>query len=123
VGFEQTRLNIPARLRDQQLLVRYHSGDAETERRAWTVHGVDAAKFIVLDEKTDPGNCEGTTAVAIAHGGNVSPTEAAEAHSGTGGEQWPALTVTGTVGGPGGAPLPATAEARCLTASSTLDGT
>jgi hypothetical protein len=51
VGFEQVRLEIPARLRDQQLRVRYHSGDRETERRAWTVHEVDPAELIVLDER------------------------------------------------------------------------
>jgi len=77
VGFEQARLEIPAQLRDQQLPVRYHSGGVETDRRAWTVHGVDPADLIVLDEKTDPANCEGNTAIAFAHGGNVSPTEAA----------------------------------------------
>jgi hypothetical protein len=49
VGFEQVRLKIPAQLRDQQLRVRYHSGDRETEPRAWTVHGVDPAELIVLD--------------------------------------------------------------------------
>ena len=55
VGFEQARLEIPARLRGEQLRVRYHSGDVETERRARTVNGVDPAEIIVLDE-TDAAN-------------------------------------------------------------------
>jgi hypothetical protein len=54
VGFQQVRLSIPAELRDQQLRVRYHSGDAETERHAWTVQGVDPTELIVLDEGTRP---------------------------------------------------------------------
>ena len=76
VGFEQVRLKIPAQLRDQQLRVRYHSGDRETERRAWTVHGVEAAELIVLDER-DTAFCAGGPAFAVAHGGHLSPLEAA----------------------------------------------
>ena len=52
VGFGLVRPTIPARLRDQQVRVRSHSRDGDTERRrAWTVHGVDPAKLIVLDER------------------------------------------------------------------------
>jgi hypothetical protein len=76
VGFQQVRLNIPAELRDQQLRVRYHSGGAETERRAWTVQGVDATEVIVLDE-ADTAFCGGGPAFAVAHGGALSPPEAA----------------------------------------------
>jgi hypothetical protein len=76
VGFEQVRWKMPAQLRDQQLRVRYHSGDRETERRAWTVHGVDAAELIVLDER-DTAFCAGGPAFAVAHGGHLSPLEAA----------------------------------------------
>ena len=65
VGFEQVRLKIPAQLRDQHLRVRYHSGDAETERRAWTVHGVDPAELIVLDER-DTAFCDGGPAFPVA---------------------------------------------------------
>jgi hypothetical protein len=76
VGFEQVRLNIPAGLRDQRLRVRYHSGDGESERRAWTVHGVDPADLIVLDER-DTAVCDGGPAFAVAHGGGLSALEAA----------------------------------------------
>jgi hypothetical protein len=75
VGFQQVRLEIPARLRDQQLQVRYHTGDVESERRAWRVHGVDPAELIVLDER-DTAFCSGP-AFAVAHGGRLSPLEAA----------------------------------------------
>ena len=52
LGFEPVSPTIPAQLRDQQVRVRYHLGDGETERRrAWTVHGVDPAKLIILDER------------------------------------------------------------------------
>jgi hypothetical protein len=76
VGFKHVRLKIPAQLRDQQLRVRYHSGDGETERRAWTVHGVDPAELIVLNER-DTAACDGGQAFAIAHGGGLSVLEAA----------------------------------------------
>jgi len=33
VGFGQVRPTIPAQLRDQQVRVRYHIGDGDTERR------------------------------------------------------------------------------------------
>jgi hypothetical protein len=59
VGFEQARLQIPAGLRGEQLRVRFHSGDVETERRAWTVTGIDPAELIVLDE-TDTAYCAQT---------------------------------------------------------------
>jgi hypothetical protein len=77
VGFEKVRLEIPAGLRDEQLWVRYHSGDRETERRAWTVHGVDPAELIVLDERDTAPCSNGGPAFAVAHGGGVSALEAA----------------------------------------------
>ena len=70
------KLKIPARLRDQQLRVRYHSGDVETERGAWTVQGVDPADLIVLDER-ETAFCEGGPAFAVALGGRLSALEAA----------------------------------------------
>ena len=73
VGFEQARVKIPASLRDEQLRVRYHSGDVETDRRAWTVRGVDPAEVIVLDE-TETALCDGT---AFAYGVSLSGSEAA----------------------------------------------
>ena len=44
---------IPPRLWGGQLRVRYHDGDDETQRRAWTVDGFDAAEVIVLDEPNE----------------------------------------------------------------------
>ena len=52
VGFEQARLKNPARLRDEQLRVRCHSGDVETERRAWTVDGVDPERSLCSTKRT-----------------------------------------------------------------------
>lgn len=75
-GFEQARLEIPAQLRDQRVWVRYHIGDGETERRrAWTVHGVDPAELIVLDER-DTAICDGGPAVAVAFPRGYSTFEA-----------------------------------------------
>ena len=66
VGFEPLSPTIPAQLRDQQVRVRYHLGDGETERRrAWTVHGADPAELIVLDER-DTTICDGGLAFAFA---------------------------------------------------------
>jgi hypothetical protein len=77
VGFQQVTLKVPARLRDQLLQVRYHiEDDAATERRAWTVHGVDPADLIVLDER-DTAFCEGGPAFAVAFRGRLSALEAA----------------------------------------------
>jgi len=64
---------IPPVLRDEQLRVRYHAGDDETERRAWTVDGVDPAEVILLDE-TDAAMCEGTE---FAYGESLSGPGAA----------------------------------------------
>jgi hypothetical protein len=76
VGFEQVRLKIPTQLRDQQVRVRYHIGDGDTERRrAWTVNGVDPAEFIVLDER-DTAICDGGPAFAVAFPGGYSAFEA-----------------------------------------------
>jgi hypothetical protein len=76
VGFEQVRLKIPAQLRDQQVRVRYHIGDGETERRrAWTVRGVDPAELIVLDER-DTTMCDRGPAFAVAFPGGYSALEA-----------------------------------------------
>ena len=60
--------------------MRFNGPDDETERRAWTVHGVDPAKLIVLDEKTDPANCEGSTAFAVASPGGYFAFEAMLQH-------------------------------------------
>lgn len=73
VGFEQVRLMIPARPRDEQLRVRFHGPDGETERRAWTVHGVDPIEVIVLDE-TDTPFCDGTE---FAAGKSLAASQAA----------------------------------------------
>ena len=75
VGFEQVRLKFPAQLRDQQLRVRYHAGSVETEPRAWTVHGVDPADLIVLDER-DTAICDGGPAFAYAWPTGFSTLEA-----------------------------------------------
>jgi hypothetical protein len=74
VGFEHARPKIPARLRDEQLRVRYHDGDVETEGRAWTLDGVDPAELIVLDETDATFICEGTD---FAYGESLSGWQAA----------------------------------------------
>ena len=76
VGFEPVSPTIPAQLRDQPVRVRYHIGDGETERRrAWTVHGVDPAELIVLDDR-DTTICDGGTAIAVAVPGGSSTFQA-----------------------------------------------
>ena len=74
VGFEQMRVKIPAQLGAQQLRVRFHGPEGETERRAWTVHGVDPTEVIVLDE-TDTPFCDGME-FAVAWPGGYSAFEA-----------------------------------------------
>ncbi|HET6832911.1 MAG TPA: hypothetical protein VFH30_03515 [Acidimicrobiales bacterium] len=72
------RLKFPAQLRDQQLRVRFHGPDGETERRAWTVHGVDPTEVIVLDE-TDTPFCDAME-FAVAWPGGYSAFEAMLQH-------------------------------------------
>jgi len=60
--------------------VRYHIGDGETERRrAWTVHGVDPAELIVLDERDAPIR-DGGPAFAVAFPGGYSALDAMLQH-------------------------------------------
>lgn len=73
VGFEQARLKVPARLRGEQFRVRFHDGDVETERRAWTVNGVDPAELIVLDEADTAFRRD----TEFALGGSLSVSQAA----------------------------------------------
>ena len=60
--------------------MRYHIGDGESERRrAWTVHGVDPAELVVLDER-DTTICDGAPAFAVAFPGGYSALEAILQH-------------------------------------------
>ena len=79
VGFEQVRLKFPVQLRDQQLRVRFNGPDGETERHAWTVHGVDPAELVVLDER-DTTICDGAPAFAVAFPGGYSALDAMLQH-------------------------------------------